>query len=200
MEKDYSREANDYFKDMITGAIRPLPDFVMGGRLKPRPVLTFEIKQVIFNDPATIVIWADNTKTVVKAQHGDKYDEFIGLAMCIAKRAYGNTGAYNKVFKSCVPGYGEPDVQVYVENKDVYELFENGSTRKLSADETKEVKQKFFGGGTRKSKVDSGKLAALYKAGWTPEQIADEMSIHVTTVYNYIRRMKDDFENIRNHF
>ena len=150
MEKDFSRDANDYFKDMITGAIRPLPDFVMGGRLKPCPLLTFEIKQVIFNDPATIVIWADNTKTVVKAQHGDKYDEFIGLAMCIAKRAYGNTGAYNKVFKSCVPGYGEPDVQVYVENKDVYELFENGSTRKLSADETKKVKQKFFGGGYKK--------------------------------------------------
>lgn len=33
------------------------------------------IKKVIFNDPATIILWKDGTKTVVKCQEGDTYDK-----------------------------------------------------------------------------------------------------------------------------
>ena len=33
------------------------------------------IKKVIFNDPATIVLWDDGTKTVVKCSEGDTYSE-----------------------------------------------------------------------------------------------------------------------------
>ena len=51
------------------------------------------IKKVIFNDPATIVIWDDGEKTVVKA-HNEKYDPEKGLAMAIAKRYFGNKGNY----------------------------------------------------------------------------------------------------------
>ena len=46
-----------------------------------------EIKNVIFNDPATIVFWKDGTKTVVKCQDGDEFDPEKGLAMAIAKKA-----------------------------------------------------------------------------------------------------------------
>ena len=53
-----------------------------------------EIKNVIFNDPATIVFWEDGTKTVVKCQDGDEFDPEKGLAMAIVKRAYGNKGSY----------------------------------------------------------------------------------------------------------
>ena len=49
----------------------------------------FEIEKVIFNDLATIVIWNDGTKTVVKCQEGDNFDHEKGLAMCIAKKAIG---------------------------------------------------------------------------------------------------------------
>lgn len=59
----------------------------------------FSIKKVIFNDPATIVLWSDGIKTVVKTQGDDKYSKEVGLAMCIAKRALGNEGNYNNVFK-----------------------------------------------------------------------------------------------------
>ena len=55
---------------------------------------TPEIKKVIFNPPATIVLWFDNTKTVVKCQDGDEYDPEKGLAMAIVKKMYGNTGKY----------------------------------------------------------------------------------------------------------
>ena len=53
-----------------------------------------EIKNVIFNDPATIVFWNDGTKTVVKCQPGDSFDPEKGLAMAIVKKAYGNKGSY----------------------------------------------------------------------------------------------------------
>lgn len=63
----------------------------------------FSIKQVIFNDPATIVIWADGTKTVVKCQDGDVFDKEKGLAMAISKRALGDKGNYCEVFKKWIP-------------------------------------------------------------------------------------------------
>ena len=60
------------------------------------------IKNVIFNDPATIVFWSDGSKTVVKA-HLDDYDPEKGLAMAIAKKALGNEGNYYNVFKKWLP-------------------------------------------------------------------------------------------------
>jgi hypothetical protein len=60
------------------------------------------IKNVIFNDPATIVIWADGTKTVVKAGR-DFFDEEKGLAMAICKKIMGNRGSYYNVFKKWLP-------------------------------------------------------------------------------------------------
>lgn len=56
-----------------------------------------KIKEVIYNNPATIVIWADNTKTVVKCMEGTEYDKWMGLAMCIAKKALGDD--YHHTFK-----------------------------------------------------------------------------------------------------
>ena len=53
-----------------------------------------KIKDVIFNPPATIVLWDDKSKTVVKAQNGEPYDPEKGLAMCILKKVYGNKGRY----------------------------------------------------------------------------------------------------------
>lgn len=61
-----------------------------------------DIKQVIFNDPATVVFWGDGTKTVVKCSENDTFDPEIGLAMAVCKKAFGNTGAYNEVFKKWV--------------------------------------------------------------------------------------------------
>ena len=58
----------------------------------------FEIERVIFNPPATIVIWKDGTKTVVKC-NGEKFDQEKGLAMAISKRALGVGNMYRKVFK-----------------------------------------------------------------------------------------------------
>ena len=61
------------------------------------------ISKVIFNDPATIVIWADRSKTVVKCQAGDIFDPEKGLAMAIAKKALGGKGNYCNVFHKWLP-------------------------------------------------------------------------------------------------
>lgn len=65
------------------------------------------IKKVIFNDPATIVIWADGTKTVVKCDC-ELYDPEKGLAMAISKKALGNNGNYYETFKKWVPEKPKP--------------------------------------------------------------------------------------------
>lgn len=60
-----------------------------------------DIKDVIFNGPATIVNWTDGTKTVVKHQPDDDYpyNEETGLALAIVKKVFGNKGNYNNIFK-----------------------------------------------------------------------------------------------------
>lgn len=63
-----------------------------------------DIKDVIFNNPATIVLWADGTKTVVKAEN-EEFDPEKGLAMAIAKKALGNGYGYYDIFKKYVGRY-----------------------------------------------------------------------------------------------
>lgn len=57
-----------------------------------------EIKRVIFNNPATIILWDDNTKTIVKAEN-ETFDPEKGLAMAITKKALGNEGNYYNELK-----------------------------------------------------------------------------------------------------
>jgi hypothetical protein len=57
------------------------------------------IKKVIFNNPTTIVYWKDGTKTVVKCQEGDTFDQEKGLAMAICKKIMGNKSNFNNQFK-----------------------------------------------------------------------------------------------------
>ena len=57
-------------------------------------------KQVIYNPPATVVLWADGTKTVVKCDPADTYDKRTGLALCYMKKALGNKSReLNKALK-----------------------------------------------------------------------------------------------------
>ena len=84
-----------------------------------------EIKNVKFNGPATIVFWADGTKTVVKCQDGDDYSEEVGLAMCIVKKAFGNKSKYNDIFKKWCPSY---DIESDIDNdclSEAYKQFRN---------------------------------------------------------------------------
>lgn len=62
-----------------------------------------KIKNVIFNNPATIVFWVDGTKTVVKCEH-EEFDPEKGLAMAIVKKVMAdNHSYYNEIFKKWLP-------------------------------------------------------------------------------------------------
>lgn len=65
------------------------------------------IAKVIFNPPATIVLWNDGTKTVVKTQNGEVFDPEKGLAMAISKKALGNKGNYFEQIKKWTEPYKE---------------------------------------------------------------------------------------------
>lgn len=59
----------------------------------------FQPKKIIFNGPATIVLWEDGTKTVVKCQDGDTFDKEKGIALCFMKKSLGNKSNFNNVIK-----------------------------------------------------------------------------------------------------
>ena len=61
------------------------------------------IVKVIFNDPATIVLWSNGEKTVVKCGDGEIFDPEKGLAMAIVKYVYGNKGNYYNAIKIWLP-------------------------------------------------------------------------------------------------
>lgn len=73
--------------------------------------LSMDIVNVIFNDPATIITWADGIKTVVKS-NGEDYDPEKGFAMAIAKKALGNLGNYYETFKKWLPKNEDAESQL----------------------------------------------------------------------------------------
>lgn len=60
-----------------------------------------DIKQVIFNIPATIIIWKDNSKTIVKCCKDEEFDPEKGLAMAICKKVLGD--GFKSCFKRWIP-------------------------------------------------------------------------------------------------
>ena len=64
------------------------------------PLYMPRIREVMFNDPATICWFEDNSKTVAVAGHGDKYDKETGLAICMLKRVLGNK-EYRRIMDNC---------------------------------------------------------------------------------------------------
>lgn len=62
------------------------------------------IDRVIFNDPATIIIWKDGSKTVVKRTDDDIWDPEKGFCMAIIKKLYGHT--------SFIKRFMEPDEEI----------------------------------------------------------------------------------------
>lgn len=72
----------------------------------------YNIKTVIFNDPATIIIGNDGKKTVVKVMEDDYWDAEKGFAICLLKHIMGPM-----VLKSFFKEYVEP--QIEKENKEI---------------------------------------------------------------------------------
>lgn len=90
----------DKVRSLTEAAVPILSDVKMRLNLNYMPNLA--IKDVIFNPPATIVFWMDGMKTVVKDQGEVFYDPEKGMAMAVAKKAFGNQGNYYNQFKKYI--------------------------------------------------------------------------------------------------
>lgn len=54
------------------------------------------VKRVIINNPATIILWQDDTKTICKCSEGEEFDIEKGIAMCFMKKMFGNPSQVRK--------------------------------------------------------------------------------------------------------
>lgn len=91
-----NRTLSDPFTESSFGVLRE------GGLVEP--VTCFKdrrsfpgVKNVIYNNPATIVFWTDGTKTVVKCMEGCEYDEYTGFMAAVCKKAFGSSSAVRKI-------------------------------------------------------------------------------------------------------
>lgn len=66
-----------------------------------------KIKKVIFNNPATIIIWTDKSKTVVKCMEGDTWDPEKGFMAAYLTKILGQ-----KRFHSELKKYVKPQVEM----------------------------------------------------------------------------------------
>ena len=54
----------------------------------------FKYKKFIFSGPATIILWEDGTKTVVKCSPDRTFDPYSGVAIAFMKKALGNKNGH----------------------------------------------------------------------------------------------------------
>lgn len=74
-------------------------------RTDRKSCVDMRIVKVIFNEPATIILWGDGTKTVVKCIEGETFDPEKGIAMAFMKHAYGDKGRYFNSIKRWTKEY-----------------------------------------------------------------------------------------------
>lgn len=95
-----SKFLNIYKKYIDDGRDRSTAIPTIHARFGKLSVDKYCIKKVIFNDPATIVIWSDESKTIVKCCDSDVFDPEKGLAMAVMKKVYGDN--FHKVIKEWI--------------------------------------------------------------------------------------------------
>ena len=84
---DFEQTSDDYPRIVVDVTLHPRNYHRC---TPPNNISNPTIKDVIFNPPATIVFWSDNTKTVVKCDTTQEvYDPEKGIAMAMAKKLYG---------------------------------------------------------------------------------------------------------------
>lgn len=100
MHNHESLSGNFYFLEENLMVTKPA---YKGDKNTAPHALVPRIKNVYFNDPVTVVMWNDGTKTIVRCSENDFYDPEKGLSMAIIKKVYGNDNSFHKIFKKWLP-------------------------------------------------------------------------------------------------
>lgn len=90
---------NSYYG--LTGSFN-IDEFSLGPHYQTYKIipLSMQIEKVIYSSPATIVIWKDGSKTVVKCQEDDEYSYAAGVMHAIIRKIYGDSNKkYSDILK-----------------------------------------------------------------------------------------------------
>lgn len=79
--------------EMLTDEIFKIIDDIVFKEDVKETVCNYPSK-VIFNSPATIVIFNDGTKIISKCDKEDEFSKETGFLMCMLKKNYGNATAH----------------------------------------------------------------------------------------------------------
>lgn len=93
----------DYNVATVYDAVRGAMDRIKKEETTMNCDIRSNIKDVIFSDRVTVILWKDGTKTMVRAGKHEDYDPEKGFAMAVCKKMFGNEGNYYEVFKKYVP-------------------------------------------------------------------------------------------------
>ena len=88
-EYEYSIKLTGHAGDLTT-----IIDMLENGRMP----MSFVPEKVIKNGPATVVVWDDGSKTVVKRTDEDD-DPEKGFAMALVKKIYGTRSRFKKMLR-----------------------------------------------------------------------------------------------------
>ncbi len=134
----------NYEIDMSTITIKNKRGNIVGSYIDYFPTLTVlpEIKQVIFNNPATIVMWKDGTKTIVKT-HNEEFDEEKGLAMAYLKKVFGGRNQYIKYIKNA-NRQEKKEIKSEKQNTKTIDTIDTNNTKKLKTKEANDYIIKIY--------------------------------------------------------
>ncbi len=76
--------------------------FVIERRPDFNSVVDF-IEKVVFNDPYTIILWKDKSKTIVKVLEGDEFVPETGVAVAICKKLFGSRADFKRFVANYTP-------------------------------------------------------------------------------------------------
>ena len=91
MEDGFIRK--NFYADLQRAEDYLIPTKYFNNRDKLNPD---NIEKVIFNPPATIVLFKDGSKTVVKITKGDKFDYELGFLYAMAKHIFSGRNQFKK--------------------------------------------------------------------------------------------------------
>lgn len=103
----------------------------------------YDIEKIIFNPPATVVIWKDGEKTIVKCGEDEVFDHEVGVAMCYMKKIFGSRSAFKRTVKGYLPK--EPKNEPKKEPKKGTSMTLEEWARKMEA-ATEAVRRSLYGG------------------------------------------------------
>lgn len=108
-ENNTDRTTSDYISRTSTG--RSIINNSHVGIYEPTWCTTdkdlAKVKKIIFNPPATIVIWEDRHKEVVKCNRHEEFQPEIGVAMCFIKRIFESRNQFANLVEDAWLGYLE---------------------------------------------------------------------------------------------